>query len=83
MVYRKEREKESPYQYAYFVLTDDRSRLYERIDRRVDVMMKEGLLDEVRSLRERGVKRTCTSMQGLGYKVMSMSFSSPAFMPMI
>lgn len=65
---RKEREKESPYQYAYFVLTGDRSRLYERIDRRVDVMMKEGLLDEVRSLRERGVKRTCTSMQGLGYK---------------
>ena len=35
-----EREKESPYQYAYFVLTDDRAKLYERIDRRVDLMME-------------------------------------------
>ncbi len=65
---RKERAKESPYRYAYFVLTDDRARLYDRIDRRVDAMMEAGLLDEVRSLRDRGVKRTCTSMQGLGYK---------------
>lgn len=64
----KERAKESPYNYAYFVLTDERSRLYERIDRRVDVMMEEGLLDEVRSLKERGVKRGSTAMQGLGYK---------------
>lgn len=65
---RKERAKESPYRYAYFALTDDRARLYDRIDRRVDAMMEAGLLDEVRSLRDRGVKRTCTSMQGLGYK---------------
>lgn len=65
---RKERAKESPYRYAYFVLTDDRARLYDRIDRRVDAMMEAGLLEEVRSLRDRGVKRTCTSMQGLGYK---------------
>lgn len=65
---RKERAKESPYRYAYFVLTDDRARLYDRIDRRVDAMMEAGLLGEVRSLRDRGVKRTCTSMQGLGYK---------------
>lgn len=66
----KERAKESPYNYAYFVLTDERSRLYERIDRRVDLMMEEGLLDEVRSLKERGVKRGSTAMQGLGYKEM-------------
>ena len=65
---RKEREKESPYQFAYFVLTDDRARLYERIDRRVDKMMQDGLLEEVRTLRDRGVKPACTSMQGLGYK---------------
>lgn len=65
---RKERAKESPYRYAYFVLTDDRARLYDRIDKRVDAMMEAGLLEEVRSLRDRGVKRTCTSMQGLGYK---------------
>ena len=65
---RTERAKESPYRYAYFVLTDDRARLYDRIDRRVDAMMEAGLLEEVRSLRDRGVKRSCTSMQGLGYK---------------
>lgn len=65
---RREREKSSPYLSAYFVLTDERGRLYERIDRRVDLMMQNGLLDEVRALRERGVKRTSTSMQGLGYK---------------
>lgn len=49
-------------------LTDDRSRLYERIDRRVDLMMEEGLLEEVRSLKARGVPRESTAMQGLGYK---------------
>ena len=54
-----EREKSSPYDFAYFVLTDERSRLYERIDRRVDKMMEEGLLEEVRYLKD---------MQGLGYK---------------
>lgn len=63
-----EREKSSPYDFAYFVLTDERSRLYERIDRRVDKMMEEGLLEEVRYLKERGVKRESTAMQGLGYK---------------
>ncbi|HJA11618.1 MAG TPA: tRNA (adenosine(37)-N6)-dimethylallyltransferase MiaA [Candidatus Mediterraneibacter merdipullorum] len=64
----REREKESPWQYAYFVLTDERSRLYERIDRRVDRMMAEGLLEEVGALRDRGVKPDSTAMQGLGYK---------------
>lgn len=64
----KERKKESPYNFAYFVLTDEREKLYHRIDKRVDQMMDEGLLDEVRFLKERGVKKTSTSMQGLGYK---------------
>ena len=63
-----QRRKESPYNYAYFVLTDDRGRLYERIERRVDLMMEQGLLDEVRRLKERGVRRDSTAMQGLGYK---------------
>lgn len=63
-----EREKESPYQYAYFVLTDDREKLYERIDRRVGLMMESGLEEEVRFLKDRGVSSTSTSMQGLGYK---------------
>lgn len=63
-----QRQRESPYNYAYFVLTDERSRLYERIDRRVDLMMEQGLLDEVRYLKKRGVRKDSTAMQGLGYK---------------
>ena len=64
----RQREKSSPYDSAYFVLTDDRAALYDRIDRRVELMMELGLLDEVRRLKERGVKRESTAMQGLGYK---------------
>lgn len=63
-----ERAKESPYDFRYFVLTMDRAHLYERIEHRVDRMMEEGLLDEVRALKERGLKRSDVSMQGLGYK---------------
>ena len=64
----EERKKESPYQYAYFVLTDDRARLYERIEKRVDQMMEEGLVKEVQKLKEMGCKKDMVSMQGLGYK---------------
>ena len=64
----QERRKPSPYDFAYFVLTDDRKALYERIDRRVDKMMEQGLLEEVRALKDRGIARESVSMQGLGYK---------------
>lgn len=64
----EERKKESPYNYAYFVLHDDRGKLYERIDRRVDRMMEEGLVEEVKALKARGLGRDRVSMQGLGYK---------------
>lgn len=64
----QERRKQSPYDFAYFVLTDDRKALYERIDRRVDKMMEQGLLEEVRALKDRGIARDSVSMQGLGYK---------------
>lgn len=64
----EERKKESPYQSAYFVLFDERSSLYERIDRRVDQMMAEGLVSEVKALKERGCTDSMVSMQGLGYK---------------
>jgi tRNA dimethylallyltransferase len=63
-----EREKQSPYNFAYFVLTDERKRLYERIDRRVDVMMEQGLVAEVQKLKDMGCSRQMVSMQGLGYK---------------
>lgn len=65
---KKEREKESPYHFLYYVLTTDRCLLYERIEERVDLMLSAGLVDEVRALREMGCTRSMVSMQGLGYK---------------
>ncbi len=65
---QQEREKTSPYQFYYYVLTCSRSRLYERIDQRVDQMMKMGLVEEVDRLRAMGCHRGMVSMQGLGYK---------------
>lgn len=65
---REQREREAPYHFCYFVLNDDREKLYERIDRRVDRMLEDGLLDEVKRLREMGYHKDMVSMQGLGYK---------------
>lgn len=61
-------EKESPYNYAFFVLTDDRKLLYERIEKRIDIMIERGLIDEVKALQAEGLNRNYISMQGLGYK---------------
>lgn len=66
----EQRKKSSPYDYRYFVLTDERERLYERIDRRVDIMVERGLADEVKRLYDMGIDENCTSMQGIGYKEM-------------
>ncbi|MCD7883273.1 MAG: tRNA (adenosine(37)-N6)-dimethylallyltransferase MiaA [Lachnospiraceae bacterium] len=66
----EERQKESPYNFVYLVLNDDRAALYDRIDRRVDEMMEAGLLNEVKELQEAGCTRDMGSMQGLGYKEM-------------
>ena len=63
-----EQHKESPYEFRYFVLNDDREKLYERIERRVDEMVQNGLIDEVKHLKEMGYYRDMVSMQGLGYK---------------
>ncbi len=64
----QESQKESPYNLAYFVLNDERSRLYSRIDARVDQMLEDGLVEEVQRLKEMGYDRNMVSMQGLGYK---------------
>lgn len=64
----EERRKESPYEFVYFVLNAPRERLYARIDRRVDQMIEEGLVDEVKHLKELGCTKEMVSMQGLGYK---------------
>ena len=63
-----EQKKESPYNFSYFVLTDDRANLYNRIDLRVDIMLEKGLVEEVKKLKAMGYHRDMVSMQGLGYK---------------
>ncbi len=65
---REQRQNDSPYNFAYFVLNDDREQIYERINGRVDLMMAQGLVEEVRALRESGCRKEMVSMQGLGYK---------------
>lgn len=63
-----ERAKTSPYQFFYYVLNTDRAILYERIEKRIDEMVKDGLVDEVKKLKEMGCRRDSVAMQGLGYK---------------
>ena len=68
----EQRKRKSAYDSLYFVLNDDRARLYERIDRRVDEMVEEGLEKEVRSLLAGGMTGDEMSMLGLGYRQMLM-----------
>ncbi|MCI6731613.1 MAG: tRNA (adenosine(37)-N6)-dimethylallyltransferase MiaA [Lachnospiraceae bacterium] len=63
-----ERQKESPYNFAYFVLNMDRQKLYSRIELRVDQMLEAGLVEEVRQLKQEGCQKGMVSMQALGYK---------------
>ena len=65
-----EREKESPYRLCYFALTQDRAAVYDSINKRVDRMLEEGLEEEVRTLINRGLTDSLTSMKGLGYAEM-------------
>ncbi len=65
---KEQRAKKSPYEYHYFALTNERSRIYDNIEKRVDLMLDMGLVEEVRTLLKNGVPRTNVSMQGLGYK---------------
>lgn len=64
----EQKQKESPYNFAYFVLNDDRAVLYDRINYRVDGMLEDGLVEEVKSLLSEGISPASVSMQGLGYK---------------
>lgn len=64
----RERKKESPYNFAYFVLNEDRAKLYEKIEQRIRIMMEDGLLEEVAALKKKGYTKDMVSMQGLGYK---------------
>ena len=62
-----ESRKEVPYNYHIFVLSMDREILYERINRRVDMMIEQGLIEEVQRV-TREYDSFPTAMQGLGYK---------------
>ena len=65
---KRERERSSPFDFAYFVLTMGRKQLYERIDKRVDLMFDMGLVEEVKALMAKGYDKSLVSMQGIGYK---------------
>ncbi len=64
----QEKQKESDYNSCYFVLNDNREKLYDRIEKRIDEMLECGLVEEVKKLQTMGCKRGMVSMQGLGYK---------------
>ena len=65
---KAQKDNESPYNYCYFVLHKDRADLYDGINRRVDIMLEEGLIDEVKHLSQMGYSDDLVSMKGLGYK---------------
>jgi len=64
----EKQEKKLVYDVALIGLTDERSVLYERINARVDQMVAEGLIEEVRALYEAGVAREAQAIQAIGYK---------------
>lgn len=64
----REKQKNSPYNFKYYCLNMDRKLLYERINKRVDIMVKNGLVEEVKSLLNMGYSKNLVSMQGIGYK---------------
>lgn len=67
---QEERTKNAPkpYDVLFFVLDTQREHLYERINQRVDIMVKNGLVDEVKGLLSKNIPKTCTAMQAIGYK---------------
>lgn len=66
---RKKREAlSSPYDYTFFALDMDREVLYDRINRRIDRMIDEGLLEEVKVLYDEGFSEDLTSIKAIGYK---------------
>ena len=74
----EEFNEESPYDYTFLCLTMPREVLYERINLRVDIMMKDGLLEEIKSLLEKGARWDSQAMQGIGYKEWKPYFDGEA-----
>lgn len=75
-----QRQKKSPYDFIYYVLSLTREILYDRINRRVDLMRQDGLEEEVKHLEEHGCTREMVSMQGLGYKEILDAFAGTCTM---
>ncbi len=61
-------DKKPIFDFKYYILNLDREKLYENINKRVDIMIENGLIDEVKGLREKGYTKDLQSMQGIGYK---------------
>lgn len=72
----EQKQNVSPYNFVYFVLNDNRKLLYERINRRVDIMINLGLEEEVKNLLDEGYDSSLLSMQGIGYKEMIHYFQN-------
>ncbi len=68
--YHQEVSKSVPPEYNFIIigLTMDRERLYDRINKRVDLMLEKGLIEEVKKLVSLGYDKNTIAMQGLGYK---------------
>ena len=65
---KKTRNEESIYDYSLYVLNQDRKALYQKINARVDKMIANGLVDEIKSLKDRGFNENLQSAQAIGYK---------------
>ena len=64
----EQQQNESPFNFRYYVLRLPREILYERINKRVDIMREKGLTEEVKRLMDMGCTKDMVSMQGIGYR---------------
>ena len=65
---KRERQKNSPYDFLYYVVNTDRNLLFGRLAGGGDLLVEQGVGDEVMHLKDMGLSRDMVSMQGLGYK---------------
>lgn len=64
----QEKDSKSPFDAVVFGLTMERALLYDRINRRVDLMVEEGLFDEARFFYDQGIPLDSQSMKSIGYR---------------
>ncbi len=69
------KRNKSPYDFCLVALSCDRELMYQRINRRVDIMKDQGLFKEVRGLLDKGIAPDAQSMQGIGYKEAVMAIT--------